>query len=113
MSEVCEECAYFRQHYAKIGCTYRPVDRGHCVYFRRKQRENKAPACPHFQVRDPAEEGEPLRYTLRVNRLWLQKFRYLAEAECRSVNKELEQYIKRRVREFEAEHGPIAVEQNE
>ena len=30
-----------------------------------------------------------------------------------SVNKELEQYIKRRVREFEAEHGPIAVEQNE
>ena len=34
-----------------------------------------------------------LRYTLRVDRLLFQKFRYLAELEGRSANKEIEQYI--------------------
>lgn len=110
MSDVCENCAHFRQHYSKVGCTYRPVDRGHCVYPRRKQRENKSPACAHFKAQDPAEGSGLLRYTLRVNRLYFQKFRHIAESEYRSVNKELEQYIKQRVREFEAQHGPIEIE---
>lgn len=48
-----------------------------------------------------------LRYTLRVDRLVFQKFRYIAESEGRSANKEIEQYLKKRVTEYEKEYGPI------
>ena len=41
-----------------------------------------------------------LRYTLRVDRLLFQKFRYIAESEGRSANKEIEQYLKKRVAEY-------------
>lgn len=51
-----------------------------------------------------------LRYTLRVNRKLFQKFRYIAESEGRSANKEIEQYLKRRVAEYEKEHGAIPVD---
>ena len=54
-----------------------------------------------------------LRYTLRVDRIYFQKFRYLAELEGRSANKELEQYIKRRVALYEKEHGPISPEEKD
>jgi len=54
-----------------------------------------------------------LRYTLRVDRLYFQKFLYIAESEGRSANKEIEQYIKRRVTEFEAAHGKIEVDQQQ
>lgn len=53
-----------------------------------------------------------LRYTLRVDRLLFQKFRYIAEAEGRSANKEIEQYLKKRVAEYEKEFGKIEVENN-
>lgn len=46
-------------------------------------------------------ESKLLRYTLRVDRLYFQKFRYVAESEGRSANKEMEQFIKKRVNEFE------------
>ena len=49
-----------------------------------------------------------LRYTLRVNRTLFQKFRYVADYEGRSANREIEQYIKQRVKSFEEEHGEIA-----
>ncbi len=52
-------------------------------------------------------EDKLLRYTLRIDRNLFAKFRYIAEYEGRSANKELEQYLKRRVAEFEKEHGPI------
>ena len=48
-----------------------------------------------------------LRYTLRVDRDLFGKFRYIAEYEGRSANKEIEQYIKRCVRAFEEENGEI------
>lgn len=48
-----------------------------------------------------------LRYTLRINRTAFQKFRYVAGYDGRSANKELEQYIKKRVDKFEAMHGTI------
>lgn len=48
-----------------------------------------------------------LRYTLRIDRLLFQKFRYIAQWEGRSANKEIEQYLKKRVAEFEKEHGKI------
>ena len=48
-----------------------------------------------------------LRYTLRIDRRLFQKFRYIAQWEGRSANKEIEQYLKKRVAEFEKEHGKI------
>ena len=52
-------------------------------------------------------EDKLLRYTLRVDRILFQKFRYVAEAEGRSANKELEQFIKKHVAEYEAKYGKI------
>lgn len=53
-----------------------------------------------------------LRYTLRVDRILFQKFRYIAESEGRSANKEMEQYLKKRVAEYEKEFGKIEVKNN-
>ena len=50
-----------------------------------------------------------LRYTLRVDRNLFRKFRYVADSEGRSANRELEQYMKKLVREYEAQHGEIPV----
>ena len=52
-------------------------------------------------------EDKVLRYTLRVDRILFQKFRYIAESEGRSANKEIEQYVKKRVSEFETVYGKI------
>lgn len=54
-------------------------------------------------------ETKLLRYTLRIDRLLFQKFRYVAEYNGRSANKEIEQFIKKCVAEFEAEHGAIDI----
>ncbi len=48
-----------------------------------------------------------LRYTLRLDRHLFAKFRYIAEYEGRSANREIEQMIKKRVEEFEKENGEI------
>jgi hypothetical protein len=58
-------------------------------------------------------EDKLLRYTLRVDRLLFQKFRYIAESEGRSANKEIEQYLKRRVAAYEKENGKIPVAEKE
>ena len=50
------------------------------------------------------------RYTLRVEKDLLEKFGYIAEYEGRTKNKELEQMIKKRIRDFEAEHGKIELQ---
>ena len=55
-------------------------------------------------------EDKIVRYTLRVDRLLFKKFRYIAESEGRSANKEIEQYLKKRVAEFEKENGKIETE---
>ena len=55
-------------------------------------------------------EDKLLRYTLRVDRRLFQKFRYVAEFEGRSANKEIEQFIKKHVAEFEKIHGEIKTE---
>ncbi len=47
------------------------------------------------------------RYTLRVPQYLLDKLAFIAEYEGRTKNKEIEQLIKRRIAEFEAEHGSI------
>lgn len=54
-----------------------------------------------------------LRYTLRIDRELFGKFRYIAESEGRSANKQIEQFMKRYVREFEAKHGEIVLHNQE
>lgn len=48
-----------------------------------------------------------LRYTLRVDRVLFEKFRYVAESNGRSANKEIEQFIKRHVAQYEEKNGKI------
>ena len=48
-----------------------------------------------------------IRYSLRISKHLMDKFGYIAEYEGRTKNKELEQMIKKRVIEFEKEHGKI------
>lgn len=55
-------------------------------------------------------EDKNLRYTLRIDRVLFAKFRYVAEYEGRSANKEIEQMLKKRVEEFEREHEKIELE---
>ena len=50
------------------------------------------------------------RYTLRVSKILLDKLVYVAEYEGRTKNREIEQLIKKRVAEFEKEHGEIKFE---
>ncbi len=52
-------------------------------------------------------ERDLVRYTLRMDRELFQKFRYVADYDGRSANRDIEMYIKRRVRDFEQKNGPI------
>lgn len=54
-------------------------------------------------------DNDKIGFTLRTDRVLFRKFRYVAEYEGRSANKEIEQFIKRRVAEFEKEHGKISI----
>ncbi len=54
-------------------------------------------------------ENDLLRYTLRVDRTLFKKFRYVAESEGRSANKEIEQFLKKHVAEFENKYGKIDI----
>ena len=47
------------------------------------------------------------RYTLRIPQLLLDKLAYIAEYEGRTKNKEIEQLIKKRICDFEEQHGKI------
>lgn len=51
-----------------------------------------------------------VRYTLRIDRHLFAKFRYVAEYEGRSANKEIEQMLRKRVEEFEKEHEKIQLD---
>ena len=55
-------------------------------------------------------EDKLIRYTLRVDRQLFRKFRYVAEYEGRSANKEIEQFLKRHVAKFEEKHGAIEID---
>ena len=58
-------------------------------------------------------EDKLLRYTLRIDRVLFQKFRYIAESNGRSANREIEQYIKECVAGYETEHGKIEYDEKE
>jgi len=50
-----------------------------------------------------------LRYTLRINRDLFNKFSHVADYNGRSANREIEQFIKQSVKEFETTHGKIVL----
>ena len=47
------------------------------------------------------------RYTMRIDRTLLDKLQYIAKYEGRTANKQLEQLVKRCIREFEKDNGTI------
>ena len=47
------------------------------------------------------------RYTMRIERELLDKLQYIAKYEGRTANKQLEQLVKRCIREFEKDNGTI------
>lgn len=53
-AKTCGGCQYFRRHYVKAGKNwYLPLDKGHCVHPRLKDREAETPACRRFRERKP------------------------------------------------------------
>ena len=52
-----------------------------------------------------------VKFTLTIEELILKRFRYIAEYNARSANRELEVLIKKYVAEFEKKNGPITFEQ--
>ena len=53
------------------------------------------------------------RYTLRIPQELLDKVGFIAAYEGRTKNKELEQLIKKRIAEFETQHGVISNNEGE
>ncbi len=50
------------------------------------------------------------QFTVRIDPVLLKKFRYIAEYNARSANREAETLIKKHVDEFESEHGKITLD---
>ena len=51
-----------------------------------------------------------VRYTLRVDRKLLKKFKYICEYNCRSINKQMEKYIINCVKSFEEKYEEILID---
>lgn len=50
------------------------------------------------------------KFTLRTDSDLLKKFRFVADYNARSANRELEVLMKKHISEFEKEHGKITFE---
>lgn len=50
------------------------------------------------------------KFTLRIDTELLRKFRYVAEYNARSANRELELLIKKQISNYESKHGKIPVD---
>lgn len=48
------------------------------------------------------------KFTLRIDAELLKKFRYIAEYNARSANREIEVLMKKHIAEFEKENGTIS-----
>ena len=49
-TRTCESCQYFRRHYIRVGNNhYMPLDEGHCIHPRLKDRKTEHPACQRFR----------------------------------------------------------------
>lgn len=51
------------------------------------------------------------KFTVRIDSELLKKFRYVAEYNARSANREIEVLIKQHISEFEQIHGKIEFEE--
>ena len=51
--------------------------------------------------------SDTVKFTVRTNSELLKKFRYVAEYNARSANREIEVLMKKHVSEFEKDHGKI------
>ncbi len=51
--------------------------------------------------------SDTAKFTLRTESEILKKFRYVADYNARSANRELEVLMKKHIAEFEKEHGKI------
>lgn len=47
------------------------------------------------------------KFTLRTDKVTLEKFRFIADDNFRTVNKELEMLMQKHIAEYEAKHGEI------
>ena len=48
--KTCIDCRYFRQHYVRRGNhQYMPLEEGHCVHPRLKNRRSATPACQCYR----------------------------------------------------------------
>lgn len=54
--------------------------------------------------------NDNVKFTLRTDAELLKKFRYVAEYNARSANRELEVVIKKHIAEFEKANGKITLE---
>ena len=52
-----------------------------------------------------------VKFTLTIEEIILKRFRYIAEYNARSANRELEVLSKKYVAKFEKKNGPIKLEQ--
>ena len=52
--------------------------------------------------------SDTAKFTLRTDVEILKKFRYVADYNARSANRELEVLMKKHIAEFEKEHGKIS-----
>lgn len=50
------------------------------------------------------------KFTIRIDAVLLKKFRYIAEYNARSANREFEMLIKRHIAEFEKANGKITLD---
>lgn len=55
-------------------------------------------------------EFEISKFTIRVNSILLKKFRYIAEYNARSANREIEVIMRKHIQEFENKHGKIHID---
>lgn len=54
--------------------------------------------------------ADTVKFTLRTDLELLKKFRYVAEYNARSANRELEVLMKKHISEFEREYGKIEID---
>ena len=54
--------------------------------------------------------GDLAKFTLRVDAQLLKKFKYIAESNARSANRELEIMMRRHVEKFEEANGKIELD---
>lgn len=53
------------------------------------------------------------KFTLRTNQQTLDKFRYVADNNFRTMNRELEMLMQKHITEYEREHGEIQLPKEE